>query len=190
MLQKHVFLVNPNASLYHAQQNISHNYSLHTNQLQSNHYESFNQTNFNNYDPNQLQQNQFALLNVQLQSNIEGQQQQLQHQTYQQQNQFINQTVNTAGINGPSSSTSFPQNSINDLLIVPTGTLQQNLFNNQDQTQQVSNNLMIKYSNINKMSNFLYFRHSIILNYWTSIIFRKTLYFTKIISSNCSSNKL
>lgn len=95
-----------------------------------------------------MQQNQFALLNVQFQSNIEGQQQQLQQQTYQQQNQFLNQTVNTTGINGPSSSTTFPQNNINDLLIVPTGTLQHNLFNNQDQTQQVSSRKVKCFENV------------------------------------------
>lgn len=125
------FLVNPIASsqIHNApQQNLIQNYSLHPNPMQANSYDpSYNSaTNFNNFDPSnqfqmQFQQqhfnNQYQGGHIQQQfmgqSSIVGQQQELHNQ----------------GING---STSAYQHSINDLLVQPTVTLQQNLFSNQD----------------------------------------------------------
>lgn len=97
--------------------------------MQANSYDaSFNSaTNFNNFDPNQFptqyqqpfnEQTQYAGGHIQQQfmgqSSVVGQQQELHNQ----------------GINN--GSTSAYQHSINDLLVQPTATLQQNLFSSQE----------------------------------------------------------
>lgn len=118
-------LVNPIASQNHnaPQQNLSQNYSLPASTMQANSYDassSFHNpsavNNFNNFD----QSNQFQM---------QYQQQSFDYQAgglIQQQQQFIGQSsVN----NGASSAY---QHSINDLLVQPTATLQQNLFSSQD----------------------------------------------------------
>ena len=125
-------LVNPIASSHThnaPQQNLTQNYSLHPNPMQANSFDassftsSVTNNNFNNFD----------------QSNFQMQYQQPQQQTFDQQQyqgghiqqQFMGQSSQQhQGINNGSSSTY--QHSINDLLVQPTATLQQNLFSSQD----------------------------------------------------------
>lgn len=127
-------LVNPIASSHFhnaSQQNLTQNFSLHPNPMpEANSFDasSFSSaTNFNNFD----QSNQFQMQYQQQQP------QQSFDQTYQggldQQLQFMGQTSAVSqhqGINN-GSATSY-QHSINDLLVQPTATLQQNLFSSQD----------------------------------------------------------
>ena len=103
--------------------------------MQANSYDaSFNSaTNFNNFD----QSNQFQM-QYQQQQQPQPFNQQQQYEGAHIQQQFIGQSsvvgqqqgIHNQGINN--GSTSAYQHSINDLLVQPTVTLQQNLFSNQD----------------------------------------------------------
>lgn len=128
MFVSFIFLVNPIASSqFHnaPQQTLTQNYSLHPNPMQVNSYDaSFTSANnFNNFD----QSNQFPMQYQQQPFNQYegGQFMGLTSVVGQQQQQQLHQGIN----NG---STSSYQHSINDLLVQPTATLQQNLFSSQD----------------------------------------------------------
>lgn len=134
------FLVNPIASSHFhnaQQQNLTQNYSLHPNPVQANNYDaSFNSANnFNNFD----QSNQFPTQYQQQQTFNEQFQGGLIQQQFMGQSTAVSQ-LHHQGINNGSSAY---QHSINDLLVQPTVTLQQNLFNNQETitvNQSVSSN--------------------------------------------------
>ena len=157
------FLVNPPIASSHfqnaQQQNLTQNYSLHTNPMQVNHsFEnaSFNpnNNNFNNFDqsnqfqyqtnyPQQQQSSstssqQYQVGHVQEQQQIYQSQQNMQYygQSIPQQQQEQHQGLN----NGP---TSTYQHTINDLLVQnPTTTtnFQQNMFNSQEHIQPIQTN--------------------------------------------------
>lgn len=130
-------LVNPIASSHFhnaPQQNLTQNYSLHPNPMQANSFDasSFTATpanNFNNFvesTPFQMQyQQQQSSSSSFVQQSFEGGQ--VQQQQFMGQTSAVNQHQ---GINN--GSTSAYQHSINDLLVQPTATLQQNLFSSQD----------------------------------------------------------
>jgi len=150
------FLVDPNASannIHNAQvpqtPNLTQNYSSqatnHHFDMSYNSSSSSSANNFNNftqfpmqYQPQQQQTDQY------------GGQQQYQdgNQMYQQQQQqfhgqstvvatgVMQQQQHQHGLHGP---TSTYQHSINDLLVQPTATLQQNLFNSESMTSISSN---------------------------------------------------
>lgn len=129
-----VFLVNPIASS-HSHNAQQQNYSLHPNSVQANNYdEPFNSANnFNNFD----QSNQFPM---QYQQQQTYDQQQFEGGLVQQ--QFIGQSSVDGqqqlhqGINNGSASAY--HHSINDLLVQPTATLQQNLFSQETVTANQS----------------------------------------------------
>lgn len=112
------FLVNPIASHFQnaPQQNLTQNYSLPASTMQANSFDASSSfhNNFNNFD----QSNQFPM-------QYQQQQQSFGYEAgghIQQQQQFIGQ----ASVNNGSSSAY--QHTMNDLLVQPTATLQQDLF--------------------------------------------------------------
>jgi hypothetical protein len=132
-----LFLVNPIASHFHnaPQQNLTQNYSLPASTLQANSFDassSFHNppavNNFNNFD----QSKQFPMQYQQQQS--------FDYQAgghIQQQQQFMGQS----SVNNGSSSAY--QHSINDLLVQPTATLQQNLFSSSQDSSGVAVNQFV-----------------------------------------------
>lgn len=100
--------------------------------MQANNYDaSFNSANnFNNFDPS----NQFPMQYPQPQSQTSFTQPEYQgghiQQQFMGQSSVVEQQQQHQGINN--GSTSAYQHSINDLLVQPTLTLQQNLFNSQE----------------------------------------------------------
>lgn len=139
-----VFLVNPIASS-HSHNAQQQNYSLHPNPVQTNNYDaSFNSANnFNNFD----QSNQFPM-QYQQQQTYDQQQFQGGHvqQQFMGQSSVVGQQQLHQGINNGSASSY--QHSINDLLVQPTVTLQQNLFSQ----EAVTANQSVSFaSNLTKM---------------------------------------